>query len=403
MMHTAIVPIITPVDGTSRLVSSCALSVGSRKRRNQQILLASLLCVLAGGAQARTWVVEEDGSGDAPTIQAGIDSAATGDIVDVGPGVYYETVFLTGGENIHLRGRLGAASTAIDGEFKRGVLQMDAGIVEGFTLRNGVGQHGPGLSVGQATVVTTPIVRNNIIENNRAALYPDCCNGGGLANFAVGTRIEGNVIRNNQVEGVGGGIYDAGDNTVIENNLIAFNEAYINSGGIASANGIIVGNRIVGNFARFTSGGAELDGCAEFRNNTVLGNSTANGFDNAAGVRLNEACGVVVGNIIAQNRGGGHGIGLSAAPSSTVRCNDLWENDINAQPGLADPTNFSADPLFCAVDPLGSLNFLLRSNSPCAPGNAPSGTCGLVGAAPVGCGTVSVVHGRWGDVKQLFR
>ena len=138
-------------------------------------------------ADARTWRVEVDMSGDAPTIKAALDSAASGDVVDVGPGAYHEHLFMTGARDIHLQGRFGAESTIIDGDNSGTVVQMDAGTLEGFTIRNG--GYG-GIYVGQADIATNPVIGHNIIEINRAATAPDCCIGGGVVSTAFGTRIE---------------------------------------------------------------------------------------------------------------------------------------------------------------------------------------------------------------------
>jgi hypothetical protein len=52
------------------------------------LLPTLLFLTYASPAGARTWYVEADRSGQAPTIEAGLDSVAYGDTVLVGPGIY---------------------------------------------------------------------------------------------------------------------------------------------------------------------------------------------------------------------------------------------------------------------------------------------------------------------------
>ncbi len=57
---------------------------------NRSVLAVVFLIVLVGaaGVDARTWYIKADGTGDAPSIRAGVDSAVAGDTVLVGPGRY---------------------------------------------------------------------------------------------------------------------------------------------------------------------------------------------------------------------------------------------------------------------------------------------------------------------------
>src|SRR5262245_33699471 len=58
--------------------------------------IACLLLFIHGATSnvfARTWHVAADGSGDAPSIAAAIDSSVAGDVISVGPGTHYVSKF----------------------------------------------------------------------------------------------------------------------------------------------------------------------------------------------------------------------------------------------------------------------------------------------------------------------
>ncbi len=106
--------------------------------------------------------------------------------------------------------------------------------------------------------------------------------------------------------------------------------------------------------------------------------------------------------------GNNYGVNLSGGVVGEVSCNNVFGNSIANYLQGTDPTgtngNISVDPQFCAVDPPGSGNFFLQSDSPCVPGNHPDGApCGLIGAYPVGCEGVSIERTSWGAIKSIYR
>ena len=100
------------------------------------------LLLASGTVQARTWSIANDGTGDAPTIQAGIDSSAVGDTVLVGAGTYNEVIdFL--GKDIVVKSSAGPEQTVIDGSGAgRYVVfvtssESRGAVLDGFTVTGG--------------------------------------------------------------------------------------------------------------------------------------------------------------------------------------------------------------------------------------------------------------------------
>jgi hypothetical protein len=140
----------------------------------------------------------------------------------------------------------------------------------------------------------------------------------------------------------------------------------------------------------------------DFRNNTVVENSSSNG--SIAGVRV-VGGGTIENNIVAHNfstspNSGTKGIGCGSFEgiNAVIRCNDIWGQDIDDVAGCTESTvidNISANPLFC-----DNTTFDISHLSPCAPS---ASTCGLMGARNPECVVTGIKAAEWSVVKELYR
>ena len=495
--------------GGSRTVERSGRSGSTRVRVTVRGAWALGVCLFltASGASARTWHVPSE----APTIQAGIDSAQAGDEVLVAPGTYTWTLegstgsaMLTLKPGVSLRGEGGAQATILDAEgIGRVIVCADVGTqvrIEDLTIQNGLASppspenaRGGGIYV---TGASEPTIVRCVFRDNRAFGYDGVSGLGGAIHCGVATiedcefidnqagtpstggyggailcgaawiercYFEGNVVAGD-FSAEGGAIRSHGAHiidSVFEENLagalrIAGGGAVIDYGAATITSctfrlneararvaaggavhtwdpgGTISRSVFLHNVARGSgSGGAiRATGAATFITECVFLGNTARGENPLVpgeGGALYASLGAAVENctLIGNSGGTADGTGGIWQPSGTVHatiiagsvgnacggspgptwtCSDLYGNGSNAICGTDGGGNFSADPQFCAVDLVGTGNVTIQADSPCAPGNHPDGAgCGVIGAAPVGCGSVSVHKSTWTATKLLYR
>jgi len=249
-----------------------------------------------------------------PTIQAGIDAAASGDTVLVADGTYTGT----GNKDLGFRGKAivvrsgsGAGNCIIDcqgqgrGFYFRGGENRDS-VLRGFQITNGgevdfggggircddssptitdciiVGNHGDEDGGGILCVNSSALISGNIVADNEAGdplgFYGD---GGGISCFGGFPTIANNLISNNvaitvKLDDMGGGIHCSYSQATLINNVIYGNSAHW--GGGISCYGFpvtIVNCTVTGNESQYI-GGIDSYDSATITNCIVWGNEGAN-------------------------------------------------------------------------------------------------------------------------------
>ncbi len=387
----------------------------------------------------RTWLVRVDGTGDAPTVQAGIDSAGTGDTVLVEPGRYLENIRFRG-RDIVVRSEAGPETTILDGSAGDDTVvlfnsnESRKTVLEGLTI---TGAHGPHTltrySSGIYCAGASPTIRGNQIVGNTSADYAgallvtgveedlsrpvsplitgnlfednEAYFGGAITTGWGSSEIRGNVFRNNHSGSDGGAITIGQGNgpQIIEGNEFWDNESYDKGGAIlvgntnAGAYAVTVrSNLFVDNLSRGqhfgfgAGGGLFFSGPGEISGNTFVANkglSGGNGACPGGGLTLYSppTTLAVFGNIFFENPGCNLACSGNMDSGFALGVNLFWENMDpwhNVSLGSCWPSwsenQILADPLFC--DPVND-DYHVAVNSPAI---TPDGVLGVYDTP--GCG-----------------
>jgi predicted outer membrane repeat protein len=424
------------------------------------IAVAVILLVLTcQSLEAETWHVPSE----CPTIQAGIDSAASGDTVLLAD----ETFTGDGNRDVDFLGKAITLSSQ-SGTPDLCVIECEgswpdthrafyfhsgegaSSILTSVTITGGYAAIGAGiLCRGNSS----PTISDCIISGNSALM-----GGGGIQCFVHCDPVISDCMISGNSAMEGGGVCCADYCApVVTDCDISYNDAH-RGGGLYSNSStpVATGCTFVGNTA-FEGAGLEADGGFEdsypWLSDCVFKSNTAT--ENGGGVRFGNSSPLIDGCAFANNSGGSKGGGMyfwSCNPtidactlfgnSATqggggIYCRNNSSLDVRnsiigfgegggavgCQPGSVAPlvccdvfANVGGDWVGCLLDQgdtNGNMNldplfcdrvngdFTLHTTSPCLPGNNDCGE--LIGAYEEGCSGSAAWPSSWGRIKSLFR
>jgi hypothetical protein len=356
--------------------------------------------IVLPGLTPRTWYVNIEGTGDAPTIQAALDVAGPGDEVLVGPGEYRVNLTMPTWST-YIRSTDGRDETVFEPEDEsRSILLMQGSElaswrVEGFTFRNGRALAGAAVRCRSPGV---PLIRHCRFIDNR---------GNTGAGISISTylhpdsyqeiTIERNEFIQNEVDGNGGAIYlvvpvNRPIRYSILQNYFLENSAALDGGAVFAGGGSqgvcrIESNQFWSNQAGDHGGGLYLatSGSRASVVTNLFARNRADGLGlgetgSGGGLNFTQSSGRIVGNTFVDNQGwtesGDGGGAIELEYISRVHLTEgleIRDNIILGSRGGAILVN--------AIDALVDLGRNLLWD------NGPVETVNLSGGVPVGWGS----------------
>lgn len=332
---------------------------------------------------SRTWYVTCAGSGDAPNIQAGLDSSSAGDTVLVGCGNYYESGLHNLRPGVVLVSETGESDcVTIDAQREWSVFVCSwcdsTTIIEGFTITGGQTSEWEG---------------------------PPGAGGGMKCHSSV--RVVNCLFRGNNSYGYGGAVFVDGGRPLFEN--CAFVDNTADQGGAIwvgfMGSCIITNCTFVGNYSSSSGTVYCNQSSPPIKGSTFYGNAVGGG---GSGISCFSFSAPKISNTIISSGTSGRAVDCDQWSHPTFICCDIhgnvdgdWDGCIGNQNGVNG--NFSAEPAFCDA-PGGNLT--VESCSPCLPGNHPDGypCIETIGAYGAGCECGAADQpATWGSIKAIYK
>ena len=381
-------------------------------RTRGSLFVAIVLLAWAGSGAGDTHYVASGQS-----IQAALDAAESGDVVEVAPGTYtgpgrtdtQPALVDFQGKAVHLCSSGGPAVTTIDGTGYYHVVQCVNGegadtILEGFTITGGNADDPGGLEPpihsgggGMFNKGSSPTVRNCVFQGNSAGMY----GGAGMFNDGGSPTVSECAFNSNSANSFGacgGGMYDKGGSATVTNCTFSRNSSGGSGGGLwggsvvtncafhentAEAGGGIADAGVVTN-CTFNGNGAVMGGggieSARAVVNCVFVNNSCMG---SGGIKSD---GVVVNCTFLNNVA--LGVAAIDGAATVTNCIVWWDSSTNTRVqiggscvvtysdvkgGFPGKGNLDTDPLF-----VGTEDFHLQPDSSCID----AGTNGPAGGLP---------------------
>jgi len=385
---------------------------------------------------AATYVLSPDGLGDYPTIQAAVDAAVDGDVIELTDGTFMgdgNRDIVVPSENITIRSQSGDPTMcgvncggAQADEHRgfhftstgSGVARLEGvGIIGGFTTTSGAGiwidggdaeivdcmlyacHVGASRSEGGGGIAVTSLADPTLT----GCLITGCSGsyGGGMRVFGAGGTYESCTFNDNTASEIGGGVYVSAVGTFTMTSCEITSNTADRAGGVRLSGGTpeLVDCVVARNWAaEGHSGGVWLQSGA-LTNCTIVDNLSTQWGGN---ITCAAGSGVISHCIVAFADAGDGIYADDPGNAPVMNCCDVYGNvgddyggSIDDQTGLNG--NISVDPELCG---LGIADYRLFDTSPCLPGG--NDCMVLLGALGIGCDS-PVEPLSWGGIKALYR